>query len=174
VTLAGFSCPVYTLWIPCSQSLKLFGFQTFLLWVYLMKVFPETRHVHWFGYLRIYLPCLSEVMYQARRMSCHVYVLLVSIFPLFLRFLDWILETCGIVFKVMAYIRLNICIQNIASIYAISFWYNTIQDELAISMEFIFVHFILNFWLSCLRLFSLHFYILPHSVVWPIDKNFFS
>ena len=30
----------------CSQNFKLFGFPIFRFWAYLMKVIPETRHVH--------------------------------------------------------------------------------------------------------------------------------
>jgi hypothetical protein len=30
----------------CSQNIKLFGFQIFSLWAYLMKGIPETRHAH--------------------------------------------------------------------------------------------------------------------------------
>jgi hypothetical protein len=53
VTVADFGYPVKALWFYCSQNFTLFGFQIFRFWEYLVKVIPETHHVHYIWYLRL-------------------------------------------------------------------------------------------------------------------------
>jgi len=49
-------------WEDWSYFPKLFGFQTFHFWAYLMKVIPEIRRAHYIRYLRLFLDYNFDVL----------------------------------------------------------------------------------------------------------------